>query len=141
MTLRRSTSITRSARNRRYYEKHRKATGENLKPFIGVDGEGGGTDDVGRQNFLLLRAGEMELFCANNPLSTRECLDFLLSTPKNAILCGYYFTYDATQILRDLPPERIANLFEPKPRIPGFSPYTFWEDYAIEFRPRQYFRV
>ena len=96
---------------------------------------------MGRQNFLLLRAGERELFQDNLRLTTEECLDFLLNCPRKAILVGYFFTYDATQILRDMPDERIRKLFEDKPKGAGKSPYTFWGKYAIDFRPRQYFRV
>jgi hypothetical protein len=35
-------------------------------PFVGVDGEGGGTDELGRQNYLLLRAGDELLFNRTN---------------------------------------------------------------------------
>lgn len=112
---------------------------------MGVDGEGAGIDRLGRQNYLLLRAGnensEAELFADNNRLSTVACLEFLLSLPANAILVGYFFTYDATQILRDLPAERIARLFEPQQRGEGHNSYTWWHEYGIDFRPRQYFRV
>lgn len=130
----------RAARNRRYREKHGSWQSQT-RPFIGVDGEGAGTDAIGRQNFLLLRAGDMELFDDNNALGTRDCIEFLLSTPRDAILVGYYFTYDATQILRDLPTERLLELFAEKPRTQGQSPYTFWGEYGIDFKPRQYFRV
>ncbi len=132
--------VLRAARNRRYRSSHGTWQSQ-IRRFIGVDGEGGGTDEYGRQNFLLLRAGNMELFDNNNPLRSRDCIEFLLATPRNAILCGYFFTYDATQILRDLPTERLVKLFEEKPREKGRSTYTFWGEYGIEFRPRQYFRV
>lgn len=109
------------------------------KPFLGCDGEGGGTDQHGRQNFLLLRIGHDELFGDNEPLSTVGCLETILAAPADAILVGYYFTYDATMILRDLPEERLRRLF--RPTEPGRSPYTYWGGYAIEFRPKQYLRV
>ena len=35
-----------------------------LRPFIGIDGEGCGKDRYGRQHYRLLRAGERELFKA-----------------------------------------------------------------------------
>lgn len=136
-------------------------------PFIGVDGEGGGTDDIGRQNFLLLCAGDMELFNDNKPLSTVDCLEFILAQPADAILVGYYFTYDATQILRDLPENRLRWLMmttqqkleqrikkcplelTPEQREDYFNDplnqrrvaRTFWGEYAIEFVPRQFFSV
>jgi hypothetical protein len=127
------------ARSHKYRERH--GLNSNFSsPFIGVDGEGGGTDDLGRQNFLLLRAGHNELFCDNRPLTTVECLEFLLDQPKKAVLVGYFFTYDATMILRDLPPDYTAALFREREEGKGTS-YVFWKQYAIEFRPRQYFRV
>jgi hypothetical protein len=39
------------------------------------------------------------LFEYSRRLRTAECLDFILALPKEAILVGYFFTYDATQIL------------------------------------------
>lgn len=132
------------------------------QPFIGVDGEGGGTDRHGRQNYLLMHAAgdtyEAELFDNNRRLSTEDCLDFILALPKNAIAVGYFFTYDATQILRDLPRDRLCRVFctkDPTQKCthndraacpsrghgPGQSPYLYWGEYAIDFRPRQYLRV
>lgn len=133
-------SLLRRERNRRYRQSHGGGT-RQMRPFVGVDGEGGGTDDIGRQHFLLLRAGGLELFNNNEPLRTARCLDFLLSIDPKPIYVGFFFTYDATQILRDLPPERLKRLFDEQDNGPGQSRYTFWGDYAIEFRPRQYFRV
>lgn len=109
------------------------------KPFIGVDGEGGGTDAAGRQLYKLLCAGEAELFNNNEQLSTADCLEFILSLSSNAILIGYYFTYDVTMILRDLPTERLERLYTKDETQKSF--YTFFGEYAIQFIPRQYFRV
>lgn len=128
------------ARNRRYYETHERSVRRD-KPFMGVDGEGGGTDEYGRQNFLLFRAGNRELFNDNNPLRTLDLLNFICSLPSDVILVGYYFTYDVTQILRDLSVERLQHLYSTKERGEGFSSYTYYGDFAIEFIPRQYFRV
>lgn len=155
MTFPRSTSTTNPhelllAKYRRYNAKRvRNYERENFKrgnssslPFIGVDGEGGGQDEEKRQNYLLMCCGDRELFNENRRLTTEQCLNFLLAAPAKAILCGYFFTYDATQILRDLPEERLRRLYSDVPaHEPGTSPYTFWKGYAIEFRPRQFFRV
>lgn len=105
------------------------------KPFIGVDGEGGGTNERGQQNYLLLRAGERVLFNNNKPLSSIDCLEFLLSLPARAIYVGFGFGYDATQILRDMPPAYQSKLFDDQPG------YTYWHDYAVDYRPGHYFRV
>lgn len=131
-------------RNREYMQRYRAdhAGVSHWKPFLGCDGEGGGTDEHGRQNFLLLRIGHDELFRDNEPLSSADCLDAILRAPANAILVGYFFGYDSTMILKDLPPDRVKRLFEPFERGPGKSPYTYFRDrWAIDYRPKQYLRV
>jgi len=142
---RRALSAARSKRYRQAHPGRSRVRSSKCKPFIGIDGEGGGTDHLGRQNYLLMHAAgehyDAELFDGNRRLSTEACLEFILSLPADAILVGYFFSYDATQIIRDLPPKQIARLFEPREAGPGLSPYVFWKGYAIEFRPRQYFRV
>lgn len=47
---------------------------------------------------------QSELFHNNQPLTTKECLDFLLKLPlvDKASLFGFHFNYDPTMILRDL---------------------------------------
>ena len=58
-----------------------------LRPFMAIDGEGGGTDELGRQNYLLMVASgqtageEYILHREGKPLSTRDCLEFILSLP------------------------------------------------------------
>jgi hypothetical protein len=59
---------------------------KKLRSFMAVDGEGGGTDPLGRQNyFLMCAAGQsgQEYLCHRDgkPLSARDCLDFILSLP------------------------------------------------------------
>jgi hypothetical protein len=150
MTLNHSPTIIETKHTRYNAKRVRNYERENFKrgvssqfsPFIGVDGEGGGVDAEGRQNYLLLQAGDRTLFKENRRLATTECLDFILSLPRNAILCGYFFGYDSTQILRDLPLERIKRIMiPPQSTGEGKSPYTFWGPYAIDYRPRQYLRV
>lgn len=112
--------------------------------FMGVDGEGAGTDELGRQHFLLLRAGDAELFNDNRPLRTADCLEFLCSLPRKPVLVGFAFGYDATMILRDLDRERLDHLFmsqADKQKAGIQFRYTYWQDYAIEYLPKQYFRV
>lgn len=117
-----------------------------LRPFMGVDGEGGGRNRHGQQHYLLLRAGPYELYTGRR-LTTADCLRFLTSLPGEPILVGFAFGYDATQILRDLPPDRIARLFADKE--PGKSRYTWLtvprrkgvDRYGIEYLPKNYLRV
>jgi hypothetical protein len=80
-----------------------------------------------------------ELFCDNKPLSTVECLEFILSLPYDAYLVGFFFNYDVTQILRDLPEDKCQRILAEKGNWQ--SPYTEWEDYAIDYEPSRYFTV
>src|SRR6185436_13148937 len=87
--------------------------GRSAKPFTGCDGEGAGTDELGRQLYLLFRMGDRELFTGSH-LSTEELLDFICDHPADEILVGFAFGYDVTMMLRDLDRERLNRLFEPK---------------------------
>jgi hypothetical protein len=84
---------------------------------MAIDGEGGGTDHLGRQNYLLMVAANSEdehvLHRRGEPLSTRDCLEFLLSLPARPILVGYGFGYDATQILRGIKANTLRRILKP----------------------------
>ena len=115
-----------------------------IKRFIALDGEGAGVDERSRQNYLLLRAGSADgrlrrRLYTGERLTTVQCLEFILSLPADACLVGYFFGYDVTQILRDLPVKQAKLLFN-KPLF-WKSCYVHWKSYGIEYIPRQYFRV
>lgn len=124
-------------------EAQRKNPRQTMLPFIGIDGEGGGVDELHRQNYQLLRAhdetGRQWLCLHGRRLSTFQMLDGILSLPKGALLVGYFFGYDVTQILRDLPPDRLKDLFSEKTN--RRNRYTYWECFGIQYIPKQYFRV
>lgn len=117
-----------------------------LRPFCGVDGEGAGKNRQGQQHYLYLRAGDHQLW-TGKPLTTKQCLEFLLSLPKGPIYVGFGFGYDATQILRGVADDpdhrramdRLTRLFRNKSE--DESHYTLWGDYGLEYLPGQYFRV
>ena len=117
-----------------------------LRPFMAIDGEGGGTDALGRQNYLLMVASgsttgeERILHREGKPLSTRDCLEFILSLPAEAILAGYGFGYDVTQILRGIKEPTLRQILNPRQGKNGPC-YTYWGDYAISYQQGQYFRV
>jgi len=115
-------------------------------PFMAIDGEGGGTDALGRQNYLLMVAScpvageEQVLHRDGHPLSTRDCLEFILSLPANRIPVGYGLGYDVTQAIRGLHEQALRRLL--KPPQGKYGPLsTYWGDYAITYQPGQYLRV
>lgn len=111
-----------------------------LRNFVGCDGEGCGTDELGRQLYMLFRMGERELFTGKH-LRTDELLTFICDDPRGTILVGFAFGYDVTMILRDLPEKQQRKLFEPKVFGAGFSRYVWYKNFDIEYLPKQYLRV
>jgi hypothetical protein len=117
-----------------------------LRPFMAVDGEGGGIDRADRQNYLLMVASgaavdeEHVLHRKGRHLLTQECLEFLLSLPAEPILVGYGFGYDSTQILRGIKPPWLRKILNPRQGKNGPC-YTYWGDYAIQYQQGQYLRV
>lgn len=107
--------------------------------WLAIDGEG-----VGRSphRYVMMgmsdSAGRSDIVENRNGLKTKECLSFLLSTPPNSRLCGFYLGYDWTKILNDLPDASIYRLLRPELRsLPadeggGFS-YVRWEGYKLHY--------
>ena len=81
-------------------ERERRQYRKKLRPFLAIDGEGGGTDYEGRQNYLLMAAANSEETHVRHRdgehLTTHDCLEFLLTLPAEPILVGYIF-WDMTQ--------------------------------------------
>jgi hypothetical protein len=125
-------------------EREQRRSRKKLRPFMGVDGEGGGTDELGRQNYLLMVAANAEdehlLHRHGERLSTRDCLEFLLSLPAEPILVGYGVGYDATQILRGIKANTLRRILNPPQGKNGPS-YTYWGEYAIIYQQGQYLRI
>jgi hypothetical protein len=132
----------------REYEKEREARRDRakLKPFLAIDGEGGGTDELGRQNYFLMVASDQTageeyiLRRQGKPLSTRDCLEFILSLPADRQLVAYGEGYDATQILRGVKGPRLRQILNPRQGKNGPC-YTYWGDLAIIYQQGQYLRV
>jgi hypothetical protein len=92
----------------------------------------GGIDPVGRQPYLLMAASgpapgeERVKHCDGRFLSVRDCLEFLLSLPAGPILVGFYFGYDATQILRGISKiDTVKRILDPAQGKSGPLP-TYW---------------
>lgn len=118
---------------------------QKLRSFVGVDGEGGGTDAIGRQNYLLLRAGDCLLFNDNKRLTTLECLDFIASLEKSPIYCAYYFDYDVTQIIRDLDIRDMRRLVNreavSEENASLYSGGIVWNGFKLDYIMKKFFRV
>jgi DNA polymerase type B, organellar and viral len=128
----------------RISRKPREPRERKLRPFVGIDGEGGGRNHWGQQYYMLLRAGDRELFL-NRPLQMLECFDFLLGLPAEWHLVAFGLGYDATQILRGL-----IDLSQPGPTLKRLRylfadhtgiRYLHWDKYGIEYLPNQYLRI
>jgi len=83
--------------------------------MMGIDGEGGGVDEHGRQHYRLMCASTIDgpphvLFRDNRPLSPVDCFEFILDLPKDVVLFSFSFGYDITQICRQLPKARLLHL-------------------------------
>ena len=74
------------------------------------------------------------------PLSTIECLEFILSLPAKTKLVAYGFGYDVTQILRGIKERSLRRILKaPQGKYGPLS--TYWSDYAITYQQGQFFRV
>jgi len=136
----------RTPEQREHEKKREQARPRRIRAFMAIDGEGGGTDALGRQNYLLMVAqcpvtGEKRIrHRGGNPLSTIDCLDFILSLPVNCILVAYGLGYDVTQAIRGLHEQALRRLLKaPQGKYGPLS--TYWGNYAITYQQGQYFRV
>lgn len=132
----------------------------HLKPFCGVDGEGGNifvVDTRGaivvRHEFYLLRAGEFVLESSTPnrvvELKAIECLEFLADLPPDRLYVSFAFGYDVTMIIRHLPPNRVNALFEKQKRIirdaDGAETGRYYpvdvREFQIDYIPAKEFKV
>lgn len=113
-------------------------------PFMGIDGEGGGTDPFGRQNYNLMVAAPADkefVLNTGRRLTTIECFEFILSLPKNVILVAFAFGYDVTQILRDIHSPVLRRIYDPYHNRHGGISDEYWKDYAVSYMPGKYLRI
>jgi DNA polymerase type B, organellar and viral len=126
-----------AVKRREYFRAHnqkRKAynrASERLLPFCGIDGEGGYVTEAdkehGYQSYLLLRAGDDVLETGKN-LSSDECLSFIADLPPDRIYVAYFFDYDVTMMLRDLPEFKLRRLLKRETRINPATGRAFFVD-------------
>jgi hypothetical protein len=126
----------------RHYRKFGDKVWAEKSYFAGIDGEGQGRDDhryvmLAWSNESLTRKAAIEA-PEGGRLSTKECLDFILSAPLNARLFAFAFNYDLTKILSDVDDARLYRLFRPELRQrkrkdeqkKGPIP-VYWEGYQL----------
>lgn len=128
----------------RKLDRHRDRT-PRLKPFAGVDGEGGNDDD-GNHHYYLLRAGSEVLENDDrSPLTAEQILGFLCGLSKDYLYVSYYYDYDVTMTLRGINWARIVRLLDMDCRqIPGKPCSRFpieWNGFQFDYLPHKEFRV
>lgn len=137
---------------RREYERSSKARQRaarpaSLRPFVGVDGEGGNVG--GHHLYLLLRAGNDAVERPGpRGLTAEDCLGFLSRLPLDRIYVSYYFDYDVTMMLKGLPSGRLSRLLDMEGRSRAKDgtrlnvpmPVQYGE-FDIDYLPRKFFKV
>jgi len=113
---------------------------EGKKVVILRKGTGGLTRTVQKQNYALLNSvysgGEYRYLVGENntqPLGTKECLDFIMSIPRQYIVVGYGLGYDVEKILSDLTPHYMNQLIH--------TNKVYWHGYRIMYIPGKIFSV
>lgn len=117
------------------------------RPFIGIDGEGGTRN--GHHAYYLLRVGEKVLYKNGEPLTGRECLDFLFNecVDSDAIPVAFFFNYDVTMILRDLPFDIQQQICDRTSRTERdekgkvTTKKVRWLNYLIDYLPGRMFSI
>jgi len=113
-----------------------------LKPFAGVDGEGGNV--FGRHEYMLLRAGR-EVVKSASGLTWEECLRFLTDLPRDKIYVSFFFDYDVTKMLQGLPSERLRRILDRDSRPVGPDKSTLLAvdipGFQVDYLPGKEFRI
>lgn len=134
----------------RDYQRERRGNVERTSlPFRGIDGEGGGEKgDVhpGYHAYFLLSVGVGSLLPreGNIRLTTGQCLEFISSLDPDYCYVGYFFDYDVTKILEDLPLAKLERLMDRTTRVRKDGRGIFPVDYGpyeFDYIPRKEFKV
>lgn len=114
---------------------------KRLRPFAGVDGEGGNVN--GRHEYLMLAMGTDVLYLGY-PLTYKEVFPWMATRDTKLEYVSYSFNYDVTMICKDLPPEVVAQLLDRASREKedgrGHHPVTFG-GFMFDHLPNKEFRV
>jgi hypothetical protein len=122
-------------------DRQRQRRGNYRRPFIGVDGEGG--ELQGSHEYLLLRAGHHAVE-SRVGLTFDECAGFIADLDPQPIYVSYYFDYDVTMMIRELPKDRLKRLLNREERMlesgRGVMPIDY-HDFQIDYLPHKEFKV
>lgn len=131
------------------------------RPVIFLDGEGANNGDriettrkqnlrrwVQKQNYALLGAtiepDEYRCIVGQDnvqQLSTKQCLDFILSLPADHIIVGFALTYDVEMWLRDVKATPFLDgRASPMERLMR-TQSVWWKGYRIHYIPKKIFTV
>lgn len=118
-------------------------------PFAGADGEGGGENGTvhpGYHAYFLLSAGRTSIrpLPGNVRVTTMQALEYLSQLPTDRTYVGYFFDYDVTKILEDLPLHKLERLMkrELRARKDGFGIFPVdFGPYEVDYIPRKEFKV
>lgn len=139
----------RTAYMREYMRARRGSTNRANMPFVGIDGEGGGEQGdkhPGYHAYFLLRAGEKSIRPDgdNVRITTGQALEFISGLDPHATYVGYFFDYDVTKILEDLPWTKLERLMNRNARRRSDGHGIFPVDYGpfeLDYLPRKEFKV
>lgn len=114
------------------------------REFVGCDGEGA-TLDNGYHAYFMLAIGEDALHPIGKAtrLSTMDTLDFISRQDPKKIHIGYFFDYDTTKILEDLPWPKLDRLIHRNKRT-GVNGQVFPVDYGmyqLDYLPHKELKV
>jgi hypothetical protein len=93
-----------------------------------------------------MRAGTRELMNEDGaPLSSQQCLGFLADLPSDHIYVAFFFDYDVTMMVRDMPLDRLDRLLHREKRIvknqPGACYAVDWAGFQLDYLPGKEFKV
>lgn len=153
-TWRENNKSKRAATNVRYVQSGwqklygNKPVKQNLSmtlPFAGCDGEGV-TLENGYHAYNMLRMGDNFLRAPKGAkrLHSLNLLNFICDQDPDQIYVGYFFNYDVTKILEDLPIPKIERLMKRELRMRKDGGGVFavsWNVFEIDYLPGKEFKV
>jgi len=114
--------------------RHKPSGKHTSKAWVGLDGEGKTVDGHHRYTMLCCAGEDFQASVGDGEreLTSRECLDFILTIPARYRIAGFCLGYDWTLILRDLPDRTLYRLFHPETRLGENGPKAvYWHRYKL----------